>query len=115
MDFKDNLIAQQNMKPEYQDMERRQLQEQAEIEGELTAEQEDFMLEEYLERERLERESFDKIKDNPSTFEITIQRLRERRESEGWTAERYFREMETQAKIELDEYKRELELAYGID
>ena len=109
MDFKDELIAE--MKPEYQDMERRQLQEQAEIEGELTAEQEDYMLEECLERERLEREETN----TPTTFEVTIQKLKERRESEGWTAERFYREMEEQAKIELDEYKCELELAYGIN
>ena len=98
---------QAEMKPEYQDMERRQLQEQAE----LTAEQEDYMLEECMERERLEREPTKEL----TTFEVTIQKLKERKESEGWTSERFYREMETQAKIELDEYKTELELSYGIN
>ena len=105
--MKDELII-QDMKPEEQDMERRQLEEE-----ELTAEQEDYLLEECMERERLERETI--AEKCPTTFEVTIQKLKERRISEGWTAERYFREMETQAKIELDEYKSELELAYGIN
>ena len=103
---KDELIAEyREEKPEYVDMERRQ----AELYGdELTAEQEDFMLEECMERER-------ELKNTPTTFEMTIQKLRERRDSEGWTSTRYFEEMEREAKIELDEYKEELKLAYGVN
>jgi len=103
--MKDEMIAQhQAEKPEYLDMEMRQAEE-----DELTAEQEDFMLEEGLERERELRNP------TPTTFEMTIQRLRERRDKEGWTAERYFEEMDKEASIELADYKRELELSYGID
>jgi len=73
----------------------------------LTAEQEDFMLEQALEDER--------EKKNPTTFEITIQRLREQKEKEGWTSKKFIEEIEREATFELDEYKRELELSYGVD
>jgi len=113
--MKDEMIAQhQAEKPEYLDMERRQAEEENyNLDDyrydELTAEQEDFMLEESLERER-------ELK-NPTltTFDLTIQRLREKRDKEGWTATRYFDEIDKEASIELADYKRELELSYGIN
>jgi len=101
--MKDELIEQhQAEKPEHLDMERRQAEEQ-----ELTAEQEDFMLEVGMERER-------RLK-NPTSFELTIQKLRERKEKEGWTSKKYFDEIEKKASYELDEFKRDLELSYGVD
>lgn len=115
MDFKDDLIAQsQEMKPEHLDMERRQLQE----EQELTAEQEDYMLESALEDERIAREGEFGIGGKskiPTTFEMTIQRLRKEKEEKGWTSTEYFERIDQEAVIELEEHKRELELAYGID
>jgi len=103
--MKDELIAQhQSEKPENV-----WIDEQSEIYGELTAEQEDFLLEEALERERELRHP------NPTRFELTIQRLRKEKEEKGWTSMEFYDKLEEEASFELAEYKRELELSYGID
>ena len=108
--MKDELIAEhQEQKPEHLDMERRQDEE-----FELTAEQEDFLLEEGLEMER-EARNPTSLTPQPSSFELTIQKLRQEKEEKGWTSIEYFERIEQEAKIELDDYKRELELAYGVE
>lgn len=84
-------------------------------EQELTAEQEDFLLEEALERERELRNPTPEHPTELTNFEMTIQRLRKEKEEKGWTSVEFFDRVEQEASFELEEYKRELELAYGID
>lgn len=106
---KDEIIRDfQNEKPEHLDMERRQAEE------ELTAEQEDYMLESAMETER-ELRNPTELTEQPSSFSLTIQRLRKEKEEKGWTSVEFFDRVEQEADSELAEYKKELELSYGID